>query len=449
MSQLVTKEQPRKLKSPDGGILELTELRFEGRIEASTIGIFQEVFERLHKAKKLHLAVDMSGVEYITSTGLGGLVKYFNLFRESGGLLALVSVPETVLHVTQLLGLQSILPIFDNMEQLGKEYKSKLEELDGATPASEKLTAQQNLSMKRAEASAGKVKAVDEKRKGDKIPIILAVPEENLFSMLVMDILENHNIRVLVAKNEEEAFDLVSRENAAAIIVDFLMPGYESLCQKLKLTPHTSTCSIILLYQHGSSPNKVDELTILPNEHIVEPFPLDKLASLVKSEIERKRAEASFIQHEMHFRFPSSMRWINQANKLIKKLLNKPFGLDREAYLAISSSVREAIDNANRHGNKEEPSKFIDVIYLLDIEKTTISIKDCGEGFDHSTYLKTIKGKSAAELAERRSFGSLGGLGIALMVKCTDDLVYNSKGNEVTQIKRLKNGAGAHSGVGV
>ncbi len=432
MKQLLTRPKDITLTLPDGSELEGTRISFKGRVEASTIQAFQAAIEEQINRGRNHLFIDLAGVEYITSTGMGGLVKYYNLVTEKRGTLSLLKPPESVLNVVQLLGLADILPIYDSLEDLQQNFLKKR----GQRPASDDdLTAQQRLSMLRAEASAGKVQA--SKAQKVEIPVVLAVPEVDLFAMLTADLLQNEGVKVTLATTAEEAFKVIERDHAAAIIVDFLLPKYQALCRKIKLTPQTSTCSIILIYEEGNSPEMVKELAFLPNEHVVEPFPLQKLASLAKSEIERKRSETTFINHEMHFRFPSSLEWIDKANKILEQVLQKPYGHHKTAYLAVKSSVREAIDNANRHGNKEDGSKSIDVIYLLDKEKTTISVKDCGEGFDYQKYLDSIQGKQAIELAERRDFNSLGGLGIALMMKCTDQLSYNKKGNMVTQVKHL------------
>lgn len=433
MSLLKYKTKELVITPPDNNEFKCVSLRFDGRIEASTIAIFQQAFEELLKQNKNHVLLDMSGVAYITSTGMGGLVKYHNLFVDKGGHFGLMRPPQPVMDVLQLLGLESLLPIYDNQDDLNRRYLNQ--ESADSEPAEDKLTAQQRMHVMRAEATAGKVGAVAAES-GDH-PVVLAIPEVDLFSVLVADQLQERNVRVIITTTADETLAAIQREKAAAVIVDFLLPDYTALCRKIKLTPRTSTCSIILIYAEGQSPDKVNSLSILPNEHVIEPFAIDKLASLAHSEIQRKKFEPSFLQHELHLRFPSELKWIDKANQLMEKVLEKPFGQNKESYLAVKSSVREAIDNANRHGNKEDNKAHIDLAYLLDKEKVTVSVKDCGVGFDYRQYLDSIKGKEATELAERRSFDHLGGLGIALMLKCSDKLSYNHKGNEVTLMKFL------------
>ncbi|MBF0235549.1 MAG: anti-sigma factor antagonist [Desulfamplus sp.] len=411
-----------------------TECRFTGNIEASTIHMFQEAFEELLKEKKYKVILNLSGVVYITSTGLGGLVKYFNLFSEKGGYLVLTNVSDPVMNVIQMLELQVIVPIYKNVDDLCENFTGKMEEVEEETKI-------EHLAVVNSQVSDRKTKvALEQVEKREIVPVVLAVAEEDFISRLSKDILEKEKIKIFIATNAKDAFDFIEKEKAVAIIVDYLLPKYDSLCAKIKMTPETSGCSIIRLCKEKTSPRGIQRLNVMPNEHVVEPCTLSNLCSIVKSEVKRHRELTEAIEHELHVCFPSSLEYIDKANKLMEKVLLKPLGQNKKHYLAVRSSLREAIDNANRHGNKEDAAKMIEISYLLDTNKITMSVRDDGLGFDSRKVIRSIKGKTAANLAEKRSFDSLGGLGISLMLKCSDKLSYNKKGNEVTQVMYLNQG---------
>ena len=97
------------------------------------------------------------------------------------------------------------------------------------------------------------------------------------------------------------------------------------------------------------------------------------------------------------------------------------------------------MDNAARHGNKNQERKLIDVIYLLDKEKVTVTVEDEGDGFDTELFLsRGREGNAVAAARERNQAGRVGGLGIMLMLKCVDDLEYNYIGNLVKLTKHSR-----------
>ncbi len=133
--------------------------------------------------------------------------------------------------------------------------------------------------------------------------------------------------------------------------------------------------------------------------------------------------------------FQTAEGWVEQANDMMAALADAA-EMDEEKAAALSVAFREAVDNAARHGNKNQENRIIDVIYLLDRQKVTITVEDEGDGFDTELYLtRGIQGNAVAAARERNQAGRVGGLGIMLMLKCLDDLEYNSVGNLVKLTK--------------
>ncbi len=57
-------------------------------------------------------------------------------------------------------------------------------------------------------------------------------------------------------------------------------------------------------------------------------------------------------------------------------------GLDEDARHWVGIAVREAVANAIKHGNRQDPDKEVDVELALVGEQVVIRIEDRGEGFD-------------------------------------------------------------------
>jgi serine/threonine-protein kinase RsbW len=133
--------------------------------------------------------------------------------------------------------------------------------------------------------------------------------------------------------------------------------------------------------------------------------------------------------------FPTTEKNLDATGQLVSDLLAAS-GLDEEKQVAMNAAFREAALNAAQHGNRYNRQKQIKVLYLLDREKVTLVVTDEGEGFNHTMYLKRSKSEDAVSAArERYEQGRLGGLGIMLMIRCTDRLEYNEQGNMITLTK--------------
>ncbi len=102
-------------------------------------------------------------------------------------------------------------------------------------------------------------------------------------------------------------------------------------------------------------------------------------------------------------------------------------GYRAEAAFAIRLSLEEALTNAIKHGNKNDPSKHITLRYAVDDRRTVIRVADEGAGFDPNR----IPDPTAPN---RLSMPN--GRGIMLMRAYMDEVHYNRKGNEVRLVKR-------------
>lgn len=99
-----------------------------------------------------------------------------------------------------------------------------------------------------------------------------------------------------------------------------------------------------------------------------------------------------------------------------------------ECLFAIRLALEEALANAIKHGNRLDPQKNVEVRFSVDSEKVQIIITDQGSGFDPSA----VPDPTTDEHLEDPS-----GRGITLMRAYMDEVVYNSRGNEIRMLKRI------------
>ncbi len=83
-----------------------------GAIDASTVITFQTELDKLKKNGVRRFLLDMAGIRYVNSTGLGSLVKLADGLENEGGLITLMQIHPKVKVVFDMLGLNAFFKIF-------------------------------------------------------------------------------------------------------------------------------------------------------------------------------------------------------------------------------------------------------------------------------------------------------------------------------------------------
>jgi anti-sigma regulatory factor (Ser/Thr protein kinase)/nucleoid DNA-binding protein len=268
--------------------------------------------------------------------------------------------------------------------------------------------------------------------------IILAVPSNDPFARVIEFHFSRVGWKVHIVNSKSDCVKMLESAGAYLAIIDHGLPGSQELVQEIKASKNTSMVPLITLYPSDKDPEKSKDFIVLGDEHLVEPFEVYTLLMLAESELARSSEEEIIFDQQVNFQFGTGEQSLEKANEIGQKLF-KHSGLDEEGQVALSAAFREAIGNASQHGNKDNAEKLVKVLYLLDKEKITVVVQDEGPGFDHDKYLLRGQQKDAVGAArERHDQGKVGGLGIMLMLKCTDKLEYNDVGNMLTITKFLK-----------
>ncbi len=105
----------------------------------------------------------------------------------------------------------------------------------------------------------------------------------------------------------------------------------------------------------------------------------------------------------------------------------KQYHYTESGCFAVRLALDEALANAIRHGNGNDPAKTVTVDFEVDDEKTTIAICDQGPGFDPGE----VPDPTLDENLERPC-----GRGVMLMRAYMTEVHYNSTGNCVHMVKR-------------
>ncbi|HEV3475391.1 MAG TPA: STAS domain-containing protein [Actinomycetota bacterium] len=89
----------------------------KGEIDLDTAPQLKAVLGDAIKGGAINIAVNLEGVEFLDSSGLGVLIGSLKRCKEAGGMLALVSPRRPIRKVLSITGLDKVIPIHDTVEE--------------------------------------------------------------------------------------------------------------------------------------------------------------------------------------------------------------------------------------------------------------------------------------------------------------------------------------------
>jgi serine/threonine-protein kinase RsbW len=134
--------------------------------------------------------------------------------------------------------------------------------------------------------------------------------------------------------------------------------------------------------------------------------------------------------HRFHLDLGSRFENIELVQVVLKDTLDQ-LGVEEDARHWIDVAVREAVANAIKHGNAQNPDKQVHVDLLLEGDELVIRIEDEGAGFDPSAVPDPLTPDNIVRP---------NGRGIFFMKSFMDDIQYGLRpegGTVVTMRKRL------------
>ena len=92
-------------------------LALSGRMDATTTGVFEEACRAVLAEGKKTVLLDMSGLEYISSAGLRGILGMVKALKAASGVLAFCSLQPMVAEVFRISGFSAMLPIHATLDE--------------------------------------------------------------------------------------------------------------------------------------------------------------------------------------------------------------------------------------------------------------------------------------------------------------------------------------------
>ena len=99
-------------------------LRPEGDLDVYTVGSLRDALGTIVEERSPHVVVDLDGVPFMDSSGLGALMGGVRRLREAGGDLAIACTREQHLKLFTITGFGEGVSIAPTVEEAAKDFKS-------------------------------------------------------------------------------------------------------------------------------------------------------------------------------------------------------------------------------------------------------------------------------------------------------------------------------------
>jgi anti-sigma B factor antagonist len=97
-------------------------LKLEGRLDASSAKDIKEKVNLLAKENRVKIVIDMGGIDFIDSSGLGSLVSSLRSVNKSGGDIKISALQDQVRAIFELTRLHRIFGIYDDSDAAAKSF---------------------------------------------------------------------------------------------------------------------------------------------------------------------------------------------------------------------------------------------------------------------------------------------------------------------------------------
>jgi anti-sigma B factor antagonist len=104
-------------------------LAIAGEVDLGSAPPLREALAPILDGEKPRLLLDLTGVHFMDSTGIGVMVNALNRVREKSGTCAFCGVQPRVHRILQIAGLLKALPLYENRESALEALQESLNEV--------------------------------------------------------------------------------------------------------------------------------------------------------------------------------------------------------------------------------------------------------------------------------------------------------------------------------
>jgi len=118
---------------------------------------------------------------------------------------------------------------------------------------------------------------------------------------------------------------------------------------------------------------------------------------------------------------PSELEQIKQVEQFVERL-KETWNLPEDVYGNAMITVTEAVNNAIKHGNEQDPGKSVELEAVYSNQSLKVKVSDEGSGFDPDKLSNPL---------EEDNLLKDSGRGVFIMRQMADDVTFEDNGSTV------------------
>lgn len=394
-------------EEPLGELQGATRLRLMGTLDVATISQLEGALSRLRVGGSSRVVVDLSGLEYISSSGLGSFLGIVDSFRREGGDLVFARLSERVKKIFKVVGFYRVLTIVETEDEALRHFaKAQTAELagfafsgDGEKPHSGEAFVIEiraldsagvpSLSFMGEAALRASVGIVSPAKVGPfkqgiwRGPIILTGPGNVALTASEGDV------------SGEGLFSVVETKEPAQLPTKVACPGCGA---EIEITAFN-------VYRC----NDCDEI-----------YFVDKWAHAIS--LRKGAAHRAAESRMVRCSFPADVNLLSTVRIFLAHVL-KQSGYPEDAVGDIELCADEAVTNVVEHAYQYDPRYSVTLEIVMEPKRLTLRVRDQGKPFDP-------RGRDRVDLDQHIAERRTGGLGVYLMHTFMNKVDYRREGQE-------------------
>ncbi len=244
------------------------------------------------------------------------------------------------------------------------------------------------------------------------------------------------------ANSGEEALARLRDRSYDVILTDIVMPGIDGLSLLRRIAEIHPQASVLVMTAESRPDRVAGSIRGHAVGYLSKPFSKEQLTDAL-TDAQAPRMEADDLEV-----LSDKPNWIavrarcklDVARRLVRFFRELPSDLDQNERDGAAAAFRELLTNAIEHGGKLDPGQKVELHFIRTTTSLVYYVRDPGEGFsfDKLAHAAISHPDDPTEhLKIREDLGIRpGGFGLLMLNDFADELIYNSRGNEVILIKR-------------
>jgi len=266
-----------------------------------------------------------------------------------------------------------------------------------------------------------------------KYNILIIEPDRDNKDLLV-SLLRSNNYDCEATSSAEKGLRLLKQKHFDLVLSETKLEKKSGLELLREVRKNFPVLPVFLMTESPSVETSIDAINLGVTSFQTKPIDEKLLLEVTKRAIRHHKSrylKNPDIQYSMENTFNAI---VSSSEQAILKLLDTVDNMMELVYTSeystlpdLKMAIYEGLSNAMEHGNQENPDKKIFFSIELKMDRIIVQIKDEGQGFDFHSYW----GKK--EISQNINHG------LSLVTYLMDEISFNTKGNEISLLKILRN----------